>query len=38
MAITAQAEIAAVNQETREFTLRSPTGELNTITAGDDRV
>lgn len=33
--IAAQATVEAVNQETREVTLRGPAGELMTVTAGD---
>jgi len=34
--VAAEAKVEAVNQETRELTLRGPAGELMTITAGDN--
>jgi hypothetical protein len=36
MAITVDAEITGIDQESREVTLRTPLGDLVTVTAGDD--
>jgi hypothetical protein len=36
MAITVDAEITDIDQESREVTLRTPMGDLVTVTAGDD--
>jgi hypothetical protein len=36
MAITVDAEITGIDQESREVTLRTPMGDLVTVTAGDD--
>ena len=36
MAITVDAEITGIDQETREVTLRTPLGDLVTVTAGSD--